>query len=169
MVDNAARAQKSLQSGLLKSVSSLVGLQLLSRIVTFSLNQALIHLATPATYGTVSLQFDLLLNTILFLSREGIRNALLRTSSDSDAAHKKDDDTNETPKSGRIANLTLLPIAFGLPFSIFAATLYRAFASLSTREQRHFDAALCVYTFAAILELFSEPYHIRYSFTVCLD
>ncbi|KAH8984415.1 hypothetical protein EDB92DRAFT_1950784 [Lactarius akahatsu] len=62
----------------LTSVSSLVFLQLFSRIFTFVLNQALVRLATPQTFSTATVQFELLLETTLFLSREGVRTTLLR-------------------------------------------------------------------------------------------
>ncbi|KAI0000293.1 Rft protein-domain-containing protein [Russula vinacea] len=60
------------------SISSLVFLQVSSRAFTFVLNQALVRLATPQTFGTATVQFELLLSTTLFLSREGVRTALLR-------------------------------------------------------------------------------------------
>jgi hypothetical protein len=62
----------------LTSISSLLFLQLFSRVFTFILNQALVRLATPQTFGTATVQFELLLSTTLFLSREGVRIALLR-------------------------------------------------------------------------------------------
>ena len=68
----------NLLSATLSSASSLVFLQFFSRIFTFALNQALVRLASPQTFGTAAIQFELLLSTILFLSREGVRNALLR-------------------------------------------------------------------------------------------
>lgn len=73
----------SLLSKSLASASSLVLLQLFSRVFTFILNQALVRLVSPQVFGTAAIQFELLLSTILFLSREGVRNALLRASSSS--------------------------------------------------------------------------------------
>ena len=77
----AAEKGPSLLSATLASGSSLVLLQVFSRVVTFVLNQALVRLVSPQVFGTTSIQFELLLSTILFLSREGVRNALLRASS----------------------------------------------------------------------------------------
>jgi oligosaccharide translocation protein RFT1 len=62
----------------LSGLSALVLLQAASRIVTFVLNQALVRLASPAIFGTAAIQFELLLSSILFLCREGVRLALLR-------------------------------------------------------------------------------------------
>lgn len=65
---------------------ALIGLQLLSRLLTFSLNQALVRLTTPEALGLATIQFEVLLNTILFLSREGIRGALVRRAAVSGAS-----------------------------------------------------------------------------------
>ncbi|KAH8814772.1 Rft-1-domain-containing protein [Flagelloscypha sp. PMI_526] len=65
----------------LSTLLSLVFLQLSSRLLTFGLNQFLIRLTTPKAYGTASIQFELLSSTILFLGREGVRNAVLRAKS----------------------------------------------------------------------------------------
>ena len=67
----AAEKAPSLLSATLASGSSLVLLQVFSRVVTFVLNQALVRLVSPQVFGTTSIQFELLLSTILFLSREG--------------------------------------------------------------------------------------------------
>lgn len=65
-------------SRFLSGASSLVALQASTRLLTFVLNQALVRLASPQVFGTAAIQFELLLSTILFLSREGCRQALLR-------------------------------------------------------------------------------------------
>lgn len=74
----------------LSGASSLVLLQVLTRVATFVLNQALVRFSTPQVFGTASIQFELLLSSILFISREGVRLALLRSTD------KKDETTPET-------------------------------------------------------------------------
>lgn len=76
-------------SRFLAGASSLVLLQVLTRIVTFLLNQILVRLSTPQVFGTAAIQFELLLSTILFLSREGVRLALLRSSTDAESGEDK--------------------------------------------------------------------------------
>ncbi|KAG8845525.1 Oligosaccharide translocation protein rft1 [Serendipita sp. 411] len=71
--------KSSTASRLVAGASSLVLLQLLTRIVTFLLNQALVRLSTPQIFGTATIQFELLLSSIVFISREGVRLALLRS------------------------------------------------------------------------------------------
>ena len=137
----------------LANASSLVLLQLFSRVFTFGLNQALVRLATPQTFGTAAIQFELLLSTILFLSREGVRNALLRSSVDSEK--KKDSNV------ALVENISLIPVFLGVPISGLTALVYVQFASRTTASQPHFYPSVTIYVVAAVLELLSEPLYIR--------
>src|SRR5947208_3484123 len=71
-------------SSSISGASSLVLLQLVSRLSTFFMNQIVLRYTDPATFGIASVQLELLLITILFLSREGFRCALLRGGGDVD-------------------------------------------------------------------------------------
>jgi len=144
---NARLGQSSLANA-----SSLVLLQLFSRAFTFGLNQALVRLATPQTFGTAAIQFELLLSTILFLSREGVRNALLRSS-----VKDKKKDSNVA----LVENICLIPVFLGVPVSGLTALVYVQFASTATTSQLHFHLSVAIYAVAAILELLSEPLYIR--------
>jgi oligosaccharide translocation protein RFT1 len=128
------------------SASSLVALQLFSRLFTFVLNQALFRLASPRTYGTVAIQFELMLSTILFISREGVRNTLLRVGKPG------------TSTSG----LSILPISFGIPLALATSYFYAFFAGPEVRDQRYFNATIGLYAIAAVTELMSEPLHNLY-------
>ncbi|KAH9054015.1 hypothetical protein EDB83DRAFT_1154794 [Lactarius deliciosus] len=131
----------------LTSVSSLVFLQLFSRIFTFVLNQALVRLATPQTFGTATVQFELLLSTTLFLSREGVRTALLRQ--------------RKTVPPDLARNIALLPAYVGTPIAVALAVLYSATSASAVRAQQHFHLSVSIYAFAAALELAAEPLYIR--------
>jgi Rft protein len=48
------------------------------RLITFVLNQLMISFTSPEIFGLAAISFELLLSTLLFLSREGIRLACLR-------------------------------------------------------------------------------------------
>jgi len=137
----------------LANASSLVLLQLFSRAFTFGLNQALVRLATPQTFGTAAIQFELLLSTILFLSREGVRNALLRSS----VKGEKKKDSN----LALVENISLIPVFLGVPISGLTALVYVQSASRTTASQHHFHLSVAVYAIAAVLELLSEPLYIR--------
>jgi oligosaccharide translocation protein RFT1 len=129
------------------SVSSLVGLQLSSRAFTFLLNQALVRLATPQTFGTATIQFELLLSTILFLSREGVRTALLRQ--------------RETASPHLVRNISLLPAYLGAPIAVALAIFYAATSAPAVRAQSHFHLSVAIYALAAAIELAAEPLYIR--------
>ena len=129
-----------------------MGLQVFSRLISFALNQALVRLATPDVYGTVSIQLELLLNTILFLSREGFRNALLRADVDA---------SSHTDTSLLVSNIALLPVYLGIPVSVFTSASYLRLVSMETKSQAFFHETVVIYTLAAVLELFSEPMHVK--------
>jgi hypothetical protein len=128
------------------SGSSLVALQLFSRLFTFVLNQALLRLASPRAYGTIAIQFELMLNTVLFISREGVRNTLLRVR-----------------KPGTLtSSLSTLPLLLGVPLALATSCLYAFSAPRDVRFQPHFNVAIGIYALAAVTELMSEPLHNLY-------
>ena len=151
-VENKPTKSKLLSASV-SSASSLVLLQLFSRLFTFALNQALVRLASPQTFGTAAIHFELLLSTILFLCREGVRNALLR-------AHPSSKRQTNSPTE-LVANISHLPVFLGVPIAIISAVLYVTASSHSTASQPYFRVSVAVYAVAAILELASEPLYIR--------
>ncbi|KAI0695094.1 Rft-1-domain-containing protein [Cerioporus squamosus] len=149
----APQQTNSLLSVTLASGRSLVLLQLFSRVVTFVLNQALVRLVSPQVFGTTSIQFELLLSTILFLSREGVRNALLRAQTESSSGRDA--------ISPLVTNLSLLPVFLGIPTALGSALLYLGSSSSTTSSQPHFYTSVAFYVLAALFELLSEPMYIR--------
>ena len=110
--------------------------QLLSRGLTFALNILLARLSDLRTMGSV-LQLELLSATVLFVSRESIRNALLRGSTD------------------RLAfNLAFVPVAIG---SVLCLSLYCYYSYTVGVESVRLE---CVYLVAAMVELASEPFYV---------
>ncbi|KAI6036804.1 Rft protein-domain-containing protein [Pisolithus microcarpus] len=140
------------------SARSLIGLQLVSRIFTFVLNQGLVRLASPQAYGTVAVQFELLINTILFLSREGVRNSLLRVwPQQGDAGN----DSKRAQQLAQCSNLATVPAMVGIPVTLLALMAYGYTASEDARSQPFFRIAMFIYAVAAVIELCSEPMHNR--------
>jgi oligosaccharide translocation protein RFT1 len=125
----------------LKTGRSLVLLQLLTRVLTFVLNQSLVRLASPEVFGTAAIHFDLIYSTILFLSREGIRNALLRSTSN-------------------IA-LARLPLKLGIGVASAIIGIYLYSSDTLTTSQEGFYPALGLYVAAALVELWAEPMYIQ--------
>lgn len=162
---------KGLDSTALNTLSQLVGLQLFSKAFTFILNQILVRIASPEVFGTATIQFELLLSTILFLSREGVRTALLRAGPSDVISGEKN--SKKEIKGGEyleeknlatelFSNTSTLPILIGLPLSLFTTLLYTTYLStLSTRSQPHFHTAISLYALSALTELLSEPLYLR--------
>ena len=61
------------------AVSSLVALQLVSRVSTFALSTALARSLGARFYGLANVQLQLINSSVLFLSKEGLRRACQRT------------------------------------------------------------------------------------------
>lgn len=146
--DTVSTPSPTLLAASLTSISSLVALQASSRAFTFLLNQALVRLATPQTFGTATIQFELLLSTTLFLSREGVRTALLRQRNAASPHHL-------------VHNISLLPAYLGAPIAVALSLLYAATSSPAVRAQPHFHLSVSIYALAAAIELASEPLYIR--------
>ncbi|TFK69820.1 Rft-1-domain-containing protein [Pluteus cervinus] len=133
----------SLSTSSVAAARSLVALQLFSRLFTFVLNQALLRLATPKVYGTAAIQFELMLGTILFLSREGVRNALMRAKT-------------QTPS---VTNISIIPAIIGAPLGLLIPCVYMSSARADAKEQPYFYTSVIIYAIAAFIELFCEPMH----------
>ncbi|WWD15858.1 hypothetical protein CI109_100282 [Kwoniella shandongensis] len=140
----------------LLTARSLVLLQLLSRLLTFGLNQTLVRLASPSVFGTAAIQFDLVCSSILFLSREGIRNALLRRTT-SRIASKETKEREER----QIHALSIVPLQLGLCIATLITGLYLTTSDRATTSQPTFHLSLLLYVLSALVELAIEPYYIR--------
>jgi oligosaccharide translocation protein RFT1 len=140
------------------SALSLMAMQFISRLFTFVLNQSLLRLVSPQVFGTAAVQFELLFGTILFFSREGVRNALLRAWPQ---PGQKMSILSRNTQVIAISNLAILPFLLGAPLAIISTYLYGHFASHETRNQPYFYQAIFTYSIATILELMAEPLHNR--------
>lgn len=67
-------------SPLLKTTLSLILLQLISRLFSFSLNQFLLRSTTPQALGVATMGLEVIRDTGLFLLREGIRGGVIVSS-----------------------------------------------------------------------------------------
>ncbi|KAJ4474497.1 Rft-1-domain-containing protein [Lentinula aciculospora] len=147
-------------SSAMSTLTSLMGLQLFTRLFTFILNQSLSRLASPIAYGIAAIQFELMLSTILFLSREGVRGALLRVKSASDNIPTTGKAMSDRKADTSAAmNVGFVPIILGVPLALGTSLLYLTSAGTETRIQPHFKPAVAVYVAAAVMELLAEPMH----------
>ena len=135
--------QHVLRKSSIASVTALIALQLFSRLFTFVLNQALIRLTSPQVFGAAVIQFELVLSTILFLSREGIRTTILRVKS----------------PGSRELNLSFVPAIVGVPLALAIAWPYAEYADEELKARALFREAVAVSALAAVIELLTEPFH----------
>ncbi|KAF9048181.1 hypothetical protein BDP27DRAFT_689673 [Rhodocollybia butyracea] len=77
-----------------------------------------------------------MLSTILFLSREGVRGALLRVN----PGH--DEKTDKESNGNAVMNVGFIPIIIGVPPAVGTSLLYVATAGAETRVQPHFYLAV---------------------------
>ncbi|KAJ2433018.1 Oligosaccharide translocation protein rft1 [Coemansia sp. RSA 2522] len=142
----------------------LMGLQIFVRLATFSMNMLVIYIAGRKAFGVASVRFELLLSTILFLSREGMRNALLRVNVSSSSNSSPRSRLNKRPleQEQRIINAALIPIAAGMAMAgclywMYASRSAQSPESLSNKSAPYYRLSLIVYIVAAWVELCVEP------------
>ncbi|KAA1111331.1 Oligosaccharide translocation protein rft1 [Puccinia graminis f. sp. tritici] len=165
--------ERRMTTELLTTGLSLIGLQLISRLLTFILNQTLVRVASPEALGTASIQFDVLINTVLFFSREGVRGGLSRTQDEFNRLSNSElsSSNQKHPPQGspssiitrrqEIVNASFLPIPIGILFSFVLFLIYWLTVDQSTANQAHFQTALIFYLVAVLCELLSEPAYIH--------
>ncbi|TNY24114.1 Rft protein-domain-containing protein [Rhodotorula diobovata] len=132
----------------LSTTLSLVGLQVASRLFSFGLNQALLRSTTPQAFGLATIQLDTLAGTVLFLLREGIRGAVVRTR------------TSTSPAEATLQRQSLLLPTLLTPLAVGAFALYHTYASPSPAPPQY-GAVLALYLLATVVELLSEPLYLR--------
>lgn len=137
--------KKDLLSASAKGASYLVLLQFISRMLTFTLNQAVLKLVTIQTLGIASVNLELLSSTILFISREGFRAALIRS--------------NKGQQT--LLNLAYIPTGLGL-ITTFAACAYymSTITDQAAIDPTLYRIAVALYGLASFLELLVEPLFI---------
>lgn len=145
------------------SASTLILLQISSRLLTFVLNQLLVRLVSPGIFGLANIQLELLISTILFLSRDAFRTILIRSEPNTNPVPRKP--TQARTRRGTtnaIHNISLLPIPIGFTLTVAACTAYvRYISPAGMRQLATFHASIALYALGALSELLFEPLVIR--------
>ncbi|KAG0070662.1 Oligosaccharide translocation protein rft1 [Linnemannia elongata] len=161
----------SILSSSVQGASYLVLLQFVSRMLTFTLNQVLLRFTSAETLGIASVQLELLLNTILFLSREGVRCAAIRVSDDStegeegttSSDNKGTEKMRLTPGSEayrlqKLVNMVYAPIPVGALMTCLAVGYY--LLQVTDADEGLFPGyrlSIYLYGISALVELLAEP------------
>ena len=142
----------------LSSAASLIGLQVGSRLATFVLTQVLVRLTSPEIFGAAHIHLELLLATVLTLSREGFRGALARRSLSPSSSSSSSSSSSLHVRPPSLQNVAFLPVPLGLVLAVCATLSYRTWlAPHELRDHAHFDTALATFALGAALEVVSEP------------
>ncbi|KAJ3094644.1 Oligosaccharide translocation protein rft1 [Phlyctochytrium planicorne] len=151
----------------IKGAGQLVLLQIMSRMSTFILNQIALRFITREVLGIVAVEMELLSSTILFLSRENIRMALLRSASDTKESKdpgNDSDDKNDHQRSEereeegyqKAVNMTWIAILVGALLSLG----FIAYFNLASKSETGYSTVIAVFCLAAFVELLSEPMYV---------
>ncbi|BFZ56268.1 Oligosaccharide translocation protein rft1 [Savitreella phatthalungensis] len=127
--------------------SYLIVLQLCTKVLTFSLNQLVLRYTSPAVLGLATVQLELLLNTALFLCREGFRLAAQRIAVSEQRERQ----------SRQVVTLSVIPLLFGVIATPVLTILYLRNASQESLATPYFTHSAILYAFASVIELLSEP------------
>lgn len=141
---------ENLLSSTAKGASYLILLQFISRMLTFSLNQIILRYTTKETLGIASVNLELLSSTILFISREGFRSALARSSID-----------NKAQQQQQILNLAYIPTCLGLVTTLLTCGYYlKSITPNDLISVPYYRVAVILYGSASLIELLVEPLFI---------
>lgn len=140
-----------------RGASLLMLTQMISKLLTFVLNQLLVRMISPSLFG-VSAYLEFLYSTILFFSREAVRLSIQRT-----VPKKNQDQTYQS-----IINFGFIPVLIGIPISVgiigwqFKGETF----SQVTQMANHFEYTLGLYWLLTIIELLVEPIYAINQYTL---
>lgn len=154
-----------------QGASFLLMLGVISRALTFAINQLLLRYLSPALLGT-STQLEVYSISVLLFARESLRVAIQRQT-DNDEQDTGADTVHQQLKEGEIrgqihskssaartqtvVNLSYISIGLGVFFALLLAKLYLQSASASVLATPYITQALSLYGIGAFCELLAEP------------
>jgi oligosaccharide translocation protein RFT1 len=142
-------ASNDLTTSSVKSACSLIWLQVLSWLATFTFKQLLLRLASPKVFGTAAIQLDHFYSPLSYFSL--VKMFEMRFS-------------RTSPKysnSVKVQNISTILVLLGTQLAFSLTFGYHIIVSPSTQGQPEFNQAVFIYAFAALLDLVSEPLHNR--------
>ena len=141
--------QTSLLGSSARGASYLILVQIVSRGLTFVVNQVLLRFLSPELLGAAS-QLELFAVSVLYFARESLRVALQRS---------QPGDHGSSPESAdqAVANLAYVAVVLGQPLAAFFAWLYLRTADPAALHLSYTRESLLVYALACSVELLAEP------------
>lgn len=148
----------------------LILLQVVSRALTFVVNQVLLRYLSPEILG-ISTQLELFSISVLYFARDSIRVALQRqrTSDEPQGLDggggggegkppvKAPGSYASARRAQEVVNLSYIAVGLGLPLTYIFARLYIRSASPQVLQTPYLQESLITYALATALELINEP------------
>jgi oligosaccharide translocation protein RFT1 len=148
----------------------LILLQIVSRALTFVVNQVLLRYLSLEILG-ISTQLELFSISVLYFARDSLRVALQRQRAYNEPQGSDGGsvgDGRESPvkvarsygparRVQEVVNLSYLAVGLGLPLTYIFAKLYIRSASPEVLQTPYLQEALSIYALATALELLNEP------------
>jgi oligosaccharide translocation protein RFT1 len=153
---DSTHSAQSVLSASVKGTTFLILVQVISRALTFTVNQLLLRFLSPQLLG-VSVQLELYSVSVLYFARESVRVATQRWTEGSRGPGKAPQIMSGAMKMQGIVNIAYVPILLGLPFAWGLGSWYLSQASHQVLSTPHFEDSLKVFGLAALLELSTEP------------
>ncbi|KAL4801389.1 nuclear division Rft1 protein [Aspergillus unguis] len=168
MSQSSKDARNMLASAAL-GTTTLVFVQLASRLFVFASNQMVLRSLSPSILG-LSAQLELFSISILYFSRESIRAAIQRQplqppdgdspTTGTDAISTETEQEKRTAQaisSQTIVNMCYLSIGMGIATATAFGSFYLHFASEEVSKTPYYHASVAITAVASIIELCSEP------------
>ena len=148
---NSCSDTESLLRKSASSVGLLISFQIASHALTFFLNTVIIRKIDHSLYGFSTVQLQLVVSAILFISREAIRNVCQRT------------DVTQQGGRDQVAWLSWMAIPIGV--AIKSVVIFGTYYTSSSEELAvvGYSRSVSVIAIAAFMELLIEPVYIRLS------
>ena len=139
-----------------KGISSLIFVQVITKLFTFILNQALIRFVSPDVFGLI-VYLEFLQSSVLFISRESVRLAVQRI------AH----DQTKTRTLQKVMNFGFIPFLIAIPVTLLVG-YYQGIKSVNFQDffliLPFNKIAIGVLFLLTILELSIEPIYCVYQY-----
>lgn len=129
----------------------LMAAQFLSRLIPFLFNTWIVRNLTERDYALYTVQFHLLVTSILFLSREGFRRACMRIDVQCNGAQVEE-------KVAKLLKVAWMTFPLGI-FVTLAACIFVLWSQNVSLPDPYAQSIL-IHGFACILELLAEPLYI---------
>ncbi|OJJ43325.1 hypothetical protein ASPZODRAFT_136554 [Penicilliopsis zonata CBS 506.65] len=161
-------ATKKLIASTASGTTLLILVQVASRAFTFTANQLVLRKLSPTLLG-ISNRLELYSTSIVYFSRESIRNAIQRQPLEAsgvdiqgqkgeDKAPGIDEKKAFSSATQSVINISYLSIVLGVPLSLLATKFYTHFVLAEILHEHSTKSSLFITGIGSLIELSAEPF-----------